>query len=81
MTAGSCLVGPAVGEGLGGFASADQVVCALIEGAHAGYHVWLSDEGWWYAVKAGPAARGWAATVDGPGPVELDQALREAEAA
>jgi hypothetical protein len=55
-----------------------QVICRQIEEEHAGYHVWLSDEGWWYAVKAGPQARGWAATVDGPGPVELEQALREA---
>lgn len=62
-----------------GFISPSRVVCGQIEATHAGYHVWVSDEGWWYAVKAGPAARGWAATVDGAGPVELDLALREAE--
>jgi hypothetical protein len=58
-----------------------EVICRGIEEAHAGYHVWVSDEGWWYAVKVGPLARGWAATVDGRGPEELDQALRAAEQA
>jgi hypothetical protein len=79
VTANCCPVCTGAGEGPVVFAPADQVVCALIEQAYAGYHAWVSDEGWWYAVKTGPAARGWAATVDGPGPVELEQALREAE--
>jgi hypothetical protein len=59
--------------------SAVQVVCREIEQAHAGYHVWVSDEGWWYATKVEPSARGWAATLDGPGPVELTLALSHAE--
>jgi hypothetical protein len=58
-----------------------EVTCRRIGEAHAGNHVWVPDEGWGYAVKAGPLARGWAATVDAPGPVELEQAVRAAEEA
>ncbi|MDX6395417.1 MAG: hypothetical protein QOJ73_6480 [Streptosporangiaceae bacterium] len=25
-----------------------------IEGAYPGYHVWSSDEGWWYATRTVP---------------------------
>jgi hypothetical protein len=56
-----------------------KLICGHIEQAYPGYHVWVSDEGWWYAVKISPAVRGWAATLDGAGPVELHGALCEAE--
>ena len=52
-----------------------------IELAHPGYHVWVSDAGWWYATRTQSWARGQAATVHGPGPGELCGALAEEEAA
>lgn len=52
-----------------------------IELAHPGYHVWVSDAGWWYATRTQSWARGQAATVHGPGPGELCGALAKEEAA
>jgi hypothetical protein len=46
-----------------------------IEDAHPGYHVWISDAGWWYATRTHPWAHGQSATVFGPGPGELAGAL------
>jgi hypothetical protein len=56
-------------------------IAERIEFAHPGYHVWVSDAGWWYATRTKTWARGQAATVHGPGPGELDGALAEEEAA
>jgi hypothetical protein len=54
-------------------------VCQQIERAYPGWHVWRSDEGWWYATRARPRARGASATVDGAGPDELTDALAAEE--
>ncbi|HEY3732355.1 MAG TPA: hypothetical protein VGL63_00390 [Streptosporangiaceae bacterium] len=50
-----------------------------IENAFPGWRVWRSDEGWWYATRVMPRARGTSATVYGPGPEELTRALAEEE--
>jgi hypothetical protein len=52
-----------------------------IERAYPEFHVWVSDDGWWYATRRHPWACGQAATVHGPGPGELVGALAEEEAA
>jgi len=52
-----------------------------IERAHPGYHVWVSDEGWWYATRTSPRTYGQAATVHARGPAELGEALAAEEAA
>lgn len=59
----------------------ETVIIGQIERAYPGYHVWVSDAGWWYATRIHPWARGQAATVHGPGPGELSGALAEEEAA
>jgi hypothetical protein len=46
-------------------------VAGQIERAYPGYHVWTSDEGWWYATRARPRARGTSPTVCGATPDEL----------
>ena len=51
-----------------------------IERAYPGYHVWISDAGWWYATRTHPRARGQSPTVHGSGPGELSTALAEEEA-
>ena len=51
------------------------VATARIEDAYPGYHVWTSDDGWWYATRTHPPLRGPSATVHAPGPVELAAAL------
>jgi hypothetical protein len=56
-------------------------VAAQIERAYPGYHVWISDAGWWYATRTHSWARGQSATVHGPGPGELTGALAAEEAA
>jgi hypothetical protein len=56
-------------------------IAMRIELAHPGYHVWVSDAGWWYATRTQSWARGQAATVHGPGPGELRGALAVEEAA
>jgi hypothetical protein len=56
-------------------------IAARIEHAHPGYHVWVSDAGWWYATRTQSWAHGQAATVHGPGPRELCDALDAEEAA
>lgn len=56
-------------------------IAGQIELDHPGYHVWVSDAGWWYATRRKSWARGQAATVHGPGPGELCGALAEEEAA
>jgi len=50
-----------------------------IESAYPGWRVWCSDEGWWYATRVLPRARGEAATVYGAGPEELTAALAQEE--
>ena len=50
-----------------------------IECAYPGWRVWRSDEGWWYATRMRPIARGESATVYGRGPEELTTALAEEE--
>jgi hypothetical protein len=57
------------------------VVAAQIERAYPGYHVWVSDQGWWYATKTSPRARGDSATVDGADPDQLTTALSAEETA
>jgi hypothetical protein len=56
-------------------------IAGRIELDHPGYHVWVSDAGWWYATRTKTWAHGQAATVHGPGPGELCGALAEEEAA
>jgi hypothetical protein len=60
---------------------AEVVIAAQIERAYPGYHVWVSDEGWWYATKRSSRARGESATVDGANPDELTTALSAEETA
>ena len=55
-------------------------IAMQIERAYPGYHVWISDAGWWYATRTHPRARGESPTVHGPGPGELSTALAEEEA-
>jgi hypothetical protein len=55
-------------------------IAGQIERAYPGYHVWISDAGWWYATRTHSWARGQSATVHGPGPGELSGALAEEEA-
>jgi hypothetical protein len=55
-------------------------IAMQIECAYPGYHVWISDAGWWYATRTHPRARGQSPTVHGPGPGELSTALAEEEA-
>jgi hypothetical protein len=57
----------------------DEIAMQL-ERAYPGYHVWVSDAGWWYATRTHPRARGQSPTVHGPGPGELSTALAEEEA-
>jgi hypothetical protein len=57
------------------------VVAAQIERAYPGYHVWLSDAGWWYATKKSRRARGDSATVYGADPDKLTTALSAEETA
>jgi hypothetical protein len=59
----------------------DAEAVSRIERAYPGYHVWVSDEGWWYATLTGPRAHGQSATVHGPGPGELTRALAAEETA
>jgi hypothetical protein len=56
-------------------------IARQIEAAHPGYHVWMSDAGWWYATRTQPWAHGQSATVHGPGPGELSGVLAEEETA
>ncbi|HEV2450685.1 MAG TPA: hypothetical protein VGS62_02005 [Streptosporangiaceae bacterium] len=51
-----------------------------IEEAYPGYHVWTSDDGWWYATRTDPPVRGQSATVHAPGPAELAASLAAEEA-
>jgi len=51
-----------------------------IERAYAGYHVWASDEGWWYATRTSARARGESPTVHGANPDELTTELAAEEA-
>lgn len=48
-----------------------------IERAYTGYHVFVSDEGWWYASRA----RGQSQTVCGANPDELTRQLSAEETA
>jgi hypothetical protein len=58
----------------------NREIAGQIERAYPGYHVWISDAGWWYATRTHSWARGQSATVHGPGPGELSGALAEEEA-
>ena len=60
--------------------AANAEIAGQIQRAYPGYHVWVSDAGWWYATRMHPWARGQSATVHGPGPGELSGALAEEEA-
>lgn len=60
---------------------AQAEIAGQIERAWPGYHVWTSDEGWWYATHARPRARGTTPTVCGASPDELTFELAEEEAA
>jgi len=60
----------------------DQVeIAGQIERAYHGYHVWVSDEGVWYATRMNPRARGHSATVWGASPEALTSELAEEETA
>ena len=59
----------------------DAEVARQIERAYRGYHVWVSDEGWWYATRVSPRARGQSRTVHGRDPDELTTALSAEEGA
>jgi hypothetical protein len=73
---------PAGVTGLPARASArTEEIAGQIQRAYPGYHVWVSDAGWWYATRIRPWARGQSATVHGPGPGELTGALAAEEAA
>ena len=61
--------------------AANADIAGRIERAYPGYHVWVSDAGWWYATRTKTWAHGQAATVHGPGPGELRGALAAEEAA
>ena len=50
-----------------------------IERAYPGYHVWTSDEGWWYATRTSARARGESPTVHGANPGELTTELAAEE--
>src|ERR1017187_9344494 len=50
-----------------------------IERAYPGYHVWASDEGWWYATRTSARARGESPTVHGADPGELTTELAAEE--
>ena len=52
-----------------------------IERAYPGYHVWVSDEGWWYASRVNSRARGQSPTVCGANPDELTYELSAEETA
>jgi hypothetical protein len=58
-----------------------RVIAAQIERAYPGYHVWVSDQGWWYATRTSRRARGDSATVDGADPDKLTTALSAEETA
>jgi hypothetical protein len=57
------------------------VIAGQIERAYRGYHVWTSDENWWYATKKDSRARGQSPTVHGATPDELTAALSAEETA
>lgn len=54
---------------------------AQVERAYPGYHVWVSDEDWWYASRISPRARGQSPTVCGSTPNELTSELSAEETA
>lgn len=54
---------------------AQSEVARQVERAYPGWRVWVSDEGWWYATRVRPWARGQSATVAGPGPEALTDEL------
>ena len=54
---------------------AQAEIAAQIERAYRGYHVWTSDEGYWYASRTRPIATGPSPTVAGANPDELTTEL------
>jgi hypothetical protein len=55
-------------------------IAGQIERAYPGYHVWVSDEGWWYASRVNSRARGRSRTVWGANPDKLTYELSAEEA-
>jgi hypothetical protein len=80
MPAGEQARVPAAAPGAQSRHAANAEIAGQIQRAYPGYHVWVSDAGWWYATRTHPWARGQSATVHGPGPGELSGALAEEEA-
>jgi hypothetical protein len=72
--------GEEVLAGAGAQRDENDEIAMQIERAYPGYHVWISDAGWWYATRTHPRARGQSPTVHGSGPGELSTALAEEEA-
>ncbi len=60
---------------------AQAEVAGQIGRAYPGWRVWVSDEGWWYATRSRPRARGQSATVAGPDPEALAGELAAEDAA
>ncbi len=61
--------------------TAQGETAAQIQRAYPGWRVWVSDEGWWYATRIRPWARGQSATVTGCDPDELTDELAAESAA
>jgi len=80
MPAGNETLADAAAPGRDPQLAANAETAGQIERAYPGYHVWISDAGWWYATRTHSWARGQSATVHGPGPGELSGALAEEEA-
>jgi|ERR1700735_1366591 len=56
-------------------------IASQVERAYPGYHVWVSDEGWWYASRVHSRARGQSRKVHGASPDELTCELSAEQAA
>lgn len=80
MPAGKETLAGAAAPGMDPRLAVNAEIAGQIERAYPGYHVWISDAGWWYATRTHSRARGQSATVHGPGPGELSGALAEEEA-
>jgi hypothetical protein len=80
MPSGGEILAEAPASGVAPLRDENDEIAMQIERAYPGYHVWISDAGWWYATRTHPRARGQSPTVHGPGPGELSTALAEEEA-
>lgn len=56
-------------------------IAGQIERAYLGYHVWTSDEGYWYASRTSLIATGPSPTVCGADPDELTTELSSEQGA